>query len=320
MAMMFKASSVFSPDELLMLKRKSNLRGGWMVFHAWAVIFAAMAMFAIWPNPLTFIAAVLIIGARQLGLAILMHDAAHGLLFTDIPLNDWVGAWLCGDPQMSDMYAYRKYHVLHHRFTQQPNDPDLALGAPFPITRASFWRKTIRDLTGQTAYKQRSAALRRAFRKGDPAMTVKSQFGQGLTRFGGFFITNAILFAILALAGHPWFFLTLWILPLMTFNQFITRVRSIAEHSMLTDNDDPMRNTRTTHANWLERALIAPYFVNYHLEHHLLMAVPCYNLPKAHALMLAKGYGPQMELEPGYLAVLTRAASRREIPPLRAAA
>jgi fatty acid desaturase len=320
MAMMFKASSVFSPDELLMLKRKSNLRGGWIVLHAWAVIFAAMAMFAIWPNPLTFIAAVLIIGARQLGLAILMHDAAHGLLFTNIRLNDCVGAWLCGDPQMSDMYAYRTYHVLHHRFTQQPNDPDLALGAPFPITRASFWRKAIRDLTGQTAYKQRSAALRRAFRKSDPGMTVKSQFGQGLTRFGGFFLTNAILFAILALAGHPWFFLTLWILPLMTFNQFITRIRSIAEHSMLTDNDDPMRNTRTTHANWLERALIAPYFVNYHLEHHLLMAVPCYNLPKAHALMLAKGYGPRMELEPGYLSVLTRAASRPDAPSLRAAA
>ncbi len=81
---------------------------------------------------------------------------------------------------------------------------------------------------------------------------------------------------------------------------------------MLTDNDDPMRNTRTTHANWLERAFIAPYFVNYHLEHHLLMAVPCYNLPKAHALMLAKGYGPRMELEPGYLSVLTRAASRSD--------
>ena len=318
--MMFKASSVFSPGELLMLKRKSNLRGGWIVFHAWTVIFAAMAMFAIWPNPLTFIAAVLIIGARQLGLAILMHDAAHGLLFTDIPLNDWVGAWLCGDPQMSDMYAYRKYHVLHHRFTQQPNDPDLALGAPFPITRASFRRKTIRDLTGQTAYKQRSAALRRAFRKGDPAMTVKLAVRAGTHAVWRIFHHQRDSVRDPHDAGHPWFFLTLWILPLMTFNQFITRVRSIAEHSMLTDNDDPMRNTRTTHANWLERALIAPYFVNYHLEHHLLMAVPCYNLPKAHALMLAKGYGPQMELEPGYLAVLTRAASRRETPPLRAAA
>lgn len=320
MPMMFKASSVFTPDELLRLKRKSNLRGAWMVLHAWAVISGAMALFAWWPNPLAFLAAVVIIGARQLGLAILMHDAAHGLLFTNNRVNDWVGAWLLGDPLMSDIYAYRTYHVLHHRFTQQPNDPDLSLAAPFPITRASFAGKAIRDLTGQTAYKQRAAALRRAFRKSSADMTVTSQFGQGLTRFGGFFISSAILFAILALAGHPWFFLTLWVVPLMTFNQLITRIRSIAEHSMVTDNDDPMRNTRTTHANWVARALIAPYFVNYHLEHHLLMAVPCYNLPMAHAMLLAKGLASRMELQPGYLAVLRRAASKPDLAALRAAA
>ena len=44
------------------------------------LIFAAGAMFVIWPNPLTYILAVMLIGARQLGLAILMHDAAHGAL------------------------------------------------------------------------------------------------------------------------------------------------------------------------------------------------------------------------------------------------
>ena len=68
---MFQARSVFTPEELLMLKRKSDWRAAWMVFHAWAVIFGAMALFVWWPNPLTFIAATLIIGARQLGLGVL---------------------------------------------------------------------------------------------------------------------------------------------------------------------------------------------------------------------------------------------------------
>jgi len=54
---MFQARSVFSDDELLMLKRKSQWRAAWMIFHAWAVIFGAMALFVWWPNPLTFIAA-----------------------------------------------------------------------------------------------------------------------------------------------------------------------------------------------------------------------------------------------------------------------
>ena len=56
---MFQARSVFSDEELLMLKRKSQWRAAWMIFHAWAVIFGAMALFVWWPNPLTFIAAAL---------------------------------------------------------------------------------------------------------------------------------------------------------------------------------------------------------------------------------------------------------------------
>ena len=41
------------------------------------------------------------------------------------------------------------------QITQQPEDPDLSLSAPFPITKESFYRKAIRDLTGQTFVKQR---------------------------------------------------------------------------------------------------------------------------------------------------------------------
>jgi len=143
---MFQARSVFSDDELLMLKRKSQWRAAWMIFHAWAVIFGAMALFVWWPNPLTFIAATLIIGARQLGLAILSHDASHGLLFSNMKLNDFAGTWLTDYALFGDMYAYRPYHVAgHHRFTQQKNDPDLGLTAPFPITRSSMRRKVIRE-------------------------------------------------------------------------------------------------------------------------------------------------------------------------------
>jgi fatty acid desaturase len=316
---MFKASGVFTPEELLMLKRKSDWRGAWMIFHAWAVIFGAMALFVWWPNPLTFIAATVIIGARQLGLAILSHDAAHGLLFNNQRLNDFAGTWLVDYPLLGDMYAYRLYHVAgHHRFTQQKNDPDLALAAPFPITLSSFKRKAVRDLTGQTAYKQRAGLIRRAF--GRPDMPWAERLGRGWKRLHAAIITNAIIFALLAASGHWWLYPALWIFPWMTFNAWITRIRSIAEHSMVTDNDDPFRNTRTTRANWFERAVVAPYFVNYHLEHHLLLAVPCYNLPLAHRMLLAKGYGKRMEIERGYISLLRRAASRPEQMPMSAAA
>jgi fatty acid desaturase len=52
--------------------------------------------------------------------------------------------------------------------------------------------------------------------------------------------------------------------------------------------------------------------VNYHVEHHLLMYVPCYNLPAFHKLLLAKGFGPRMEIQPDYVTVLKMAASKAE--------
>ena len=92
-------------------------------------------------------------------------------------------------------------------------------------------------------------------------------------------------------------YLLLWVVPELTWHMFISRVRNIGEHGAVPDNNDRLRNTRTTHAGWFERALVAPYFVNYHLEHHLLVSCPCYRLPQAHALLIAKGFGPRMEIE-----------------------
>ena len=34
------------------------------------------------------------------------------------------------------------------------------------------------------------------------------------------------------------------------------------------------------------------------------MAVPSHNLTRAHKILLAKGYAPRMEVQPGYRAVL----------------
>ena len=40
---------------------------------------------------------------------------------------------------------------------------------------------------------------------------------------------------------------------------------------MVPDASEELLNTRTTRVRWWERFLLAPNFVNYHLEHHLLM-------------------------------------------------
>lgn len=303
-----QAQAWLEPDELKQISTRSDLMGAWLVLHAWGLIAAAMAAFAIWPNPLTFILAVMVIGGRQLGLAILMHDAAHGLLFRTRRWNEFVGRWLCAWPVFTDLHLYRPYHLKHHRFTQQADDPDLVLSAPFPITPRSLRRKIIRDLTGNTAYRRRLEQIAASW--GASGLDMPARWRQlWASGLAGGVIVNLLLWGALAAAGYWWLYPALWLLPLATWYQLISRIRNIAEHAVVPDNDDPLRNTRTTYANRLLRLLLAPYWVNYHLEHHLFLSVPCWKLPEAHRLLLAKGLGARMEVQTGYGDVLRLATA-----------
>jgi fatty acid desaturase len=308
----FDPTIAFTPDELASVRARSDVKGLWCIAHAWLVIGASMALFALWPNPLTFIIAVVLIAARQLGLAILMHDAAHGVLMGTRKWNDPVSQWLAAYPVFTDTIPYRAYHLVHHRRTQQPDDPDIGLSAPFPITRPSFMRKMVRDITGQTGFKQRRAQIRAAL--GKPGQPLSVRWAIFRRKLGGPVMTNLVLLALLTAFGKPHYYLMFWVLPLITWHMVITRVRNIAEHAVVPDDNDVFRNARTTYASWWERAIIAPYWVNYHVDHHLLMYVPCYNLPKLHRLLLAKGYGPRMETQPNYATMLKLAVSKEEVP------
>src|SRR5436309_770695 len=200
-ALRIPARELISREELALLRERVEWKGVALIAHAWMVILGSIALVAVFPNPLTYIIAVILIGSRQLGLAILMHDGAHGCLSPSEKRNLLLSQWCCAYP-------------------------------------------------------------------------------------------------------------LLWLLPLMTWQMVITRIRNIAEHAVVPDGDDPLRNTRTTKANLIERGLIAPYFVNYHLEHHLLYYVPCYNLPKLHAIMMRAPYAARMEVQPNYRTVLRLATAK----------
>ena len=231
----FDPTKVFSKEEMAGLRARSDMTGLLCVAHAWIVIGVAMAVYALWPNPLTFLGAVIVIGGRQLGLAILMHDAAHGVLTRTRWLNEWVGQWLVAYPVLGNMVTYRHYHLIHHRTTQQPDDPDLELSAPFPITRASFKRKMIRDITGQTGFKQRKQQFLSSLGKtGDPLSKRTRTYWR---RLGPQTLVQVILLGLATSFGKPHYYFMFWVLPNMTWHMVITRIRNIAEHAVVIRND-----------------------------------------------------------------------------------
>jgi fatty acid desaturase len=334
--------TIFAADDWAAITAVSRWRGIWLVLHAWAVV--ALAAFGgawLWTYHWAFglVATpfvLVILGGRQLGLSILMHDGAHGLLHPNRKLNNWLGQWPSGAATGSDLFAYRSYHLTHHKFTQQAEDPDLSLSAPFPTSRASLRRKVTRDLTGQTFFKQRSHQFAAAWR-GVRAMLAGEQgareqgsgrdtsAGRALNRSGidapvvnidgakatartvGRFLFVQLVILAVSLALWGWTPFLLWLAALATTFQLFLRIRNIAEHACTTTgSDDPFTHARTTLARWWERATLAPYWVNYHSEHHLFMGVPCYSLPRAHALLGAGGYHSRMTIEPDYRSVLRR--------------
>jgi fatty acid desaturase len=122
-------------------------------------------------------------------------------------------------------------------------------------------------------------------------------------------VTNLVLLGSLAALGRPELYL-LWVGAWFTTYTFVTRLRAIAEHGMVPDPADPLRNTRTVETRWWERLLIAPNAVNYHLEHHLIMTVPHYHLRRMHRLLRERGVLDHALVSVGYPAILKAAAAK----------
>jgi fatty acid desaturase len=278
-------------EEIRHLAERSDIMGLWLVVHCWGTIALAVAMFALWSNPFTFVLAVMIIGSRQLGLAILMHEAAHNAMFKTRKTNDFVGEWFCGRPILAELRAYRHYHLTHHRFTQTDKDPDLVLSAKFPTSRASLRRKFTRDLTGQTGIKQLIGQIMMSVRLAgddDAVAAAESDFAQSF-KARDLWKSLPVLIAIviaMGLVGNWWWGVAFWLLPYLTWFQFVLRVRNIAEHGATEQSENPLQNVRTTLAGPLGRLFLAPYWVNFHLEHHMVMHVPCWRLRHMHKLLI----------------------------------
>ncbi len=290
-----RLSDVLSEGEIRPFLQRSDARAFLMLGINLALVAVAFTLPVLWFNPLTVILAVLLLGGRQLGLAVIYHECSHSVYFQTSWLNDVVGHWLCGGLLNTSLYAYRSYHLKHHRFAGTVEDPDLEMASVYPTDRAALKRKFLRDISGRTGVKSLKAQVS----------------GMNLQRNAPFLVSHVGLFVILWLAGTAWAY-GLWWLAYLTVHQLITRLRFIGEHGVALDrlSLDARENTCTTVVAWWERLFVAPNYVNYHLEHHLSAAVPCYRLPALHNVLAEKGFFAERDcLSFGYRDVLRKAAS-----------
>ena len=164
---MIEVRTLLRPQDWAALQRKSTIRALWAIAVNWGLVAAGFALAIAWPTPLGVLVALVVIGGRQLGLGILMHDCAHRALFPSAAANDRVGQWLCAAPVFADLEVYRRYHMTHHRTTGTEADPDLPNYRGYPVSWKSFARKVLRDLSGLTGLRA-AAALLALYAHADP--------------------------------------------------------------------------------------------------------------------------------------------------------
>lgn len=308
----------FSAEELTALQTPSALRSGLAITVNWLAIIAAFALVTTYPNVLTVLLAIVIIGTRMLALAIIMHEAAHQTLVGTRWLNDVLGNWCGAYWIFQNTGMYRQHHFKHHIRTGTAHDPDLRLCEHYPISRQRLLSNIRRDLTGLVGLKGLLGSI--LMLAGVIQYTVAggkvgriNQDKSILQRIGiaslglyGPIITNGVLIALLSYFASAWYYL-IWLAAYMTIYMFVLRIRAAAEHALTDDPMDALNNARTTYTNPITRFFFAPLYVNYHLEHHMLMAVPFYQLPRMHKLLKARGaYAQSAAHEPSYGAVMRK--------------
>ena len=292
--------SYLDRQELRAFTTADNWQAARVVAVNVALVAAGFAMPAVWPHPVAWILSSVLLAGRTLGFAILMHDAAHLNFFTSRRVNQWMGKWVFGALPNVPYAAYRRGHLEHHRMVGTGADPDLAFVRGYPVTRASLLRKLLRDVSGLNGVKGVIYQLQPTDRGA----------------LYPFFLMHGAIFAVLWMCGVPQVYACWWLGQLFVY-PLLLRLRVMGEHGGVPDHTDrdPRRNTATTLAGPLARLLVAPNFVNYHVEHHMAATVPGYKLPSLHKLLRERGYFHGTAcLAPNYWAVIRRCTAQMETP------
>ncbi len=292
------ANGMCRPDLRQELRQINDFRNALTVIGLWAWV-AAMIGVAVWiNNPFLYLAVFVLMGPIHARFAILMHEAAHKLLFSNKRVNDWVGTWVIAYPALVPIQIYRRGHFAHHRHEFGPEEPDMAYYGGYRCDHRTLARRLVRDAVGISGWKNLYPLLKSVkvptYRKISVPI-ISTQVG---------------LWAVAwAATGRWWIYPAFWLAPWMTQWRVINRLRAIAEHGGMEAGEDRRVTTHNVRQSWLARFWIVPYNTGWHLAHHVDMGVPFRNLPKYYAELEQAGYVTPGITYPNYISLWKDLAS-----------
>jgi fatty acid desaturase len=290
---------LLTKEEIRDLSRIDSVKFTAAALLEFGLIAAAVWISETWWNPVVYVLAVIVVGSRINGLGALMHDAAHYRGYANRELNDFVGE-LLALPTSSSMAGYRNTHFAHHRELNSDNDPDWQrnLGLveyEFPAPPRRMLMYIAQYLSGL-----KTATAVFGFHKNKETRDIPAAVARARLCFFAGLLLASIAFGFWKLL------LLYWIVPLLTVFLAIRYIRSVAEHYAV-EHENVLNESRTVLAPFWQLWLIAPWGLNYHLEHHLFPGVPCFRLGELHRLLMMRDPYPKIaHITHGYFSGLLR--------------
>lgn len=298
-------------DSLALIRQLSvidNRRNALLLVLQWLIMIAAGAIAIHVDRIPVYLAAGFVIGSRIQCLAVMMHDACHGMLFSNRRVNDLIGDIFVAYPLLMSIDLYRANHMQHHRYTNTVRDYDYRVQRKdpdqhFPKSPGAMAWLLVRSVTGLNFYR-----VARAGRVWAPFANFHNPgrfgFDYRLTLRLRYVAWAVLVYGLILWSPLRWQILGLFMIPQFIWANVFNRIRAIAEHNGVADERE-LNGTRTVIPTLLDRFLIAPFNVSYHLEHHLFPSVPWPNLRRLHMhLMTDPAYAAEAHVTRGYWGVI----------------
>jgi len=280
--------SPVAAKDLAALNQRSDWKG--LVFSvgnlALLVLTGGLAWYSVGRLPLLIVLALIFLhGTFYAFLVNGFHELCHQTVFQTRSLNT-IFLYIYSFLGWSNPVLFWASHQEHHKFTLHPPD-DLEVVLPVKLTLKSYLSFAFINPRG--LYLRLKSVIRLSFGKIDgewdnalfpPEAAAKRR---DLRNWARILLVGHGLIVIISLA------LGWWMIPiLVTLAPFYAAgfqyLFNEAQHIGLSDNVSDYRlNTQTIILNPFVSFLY--WNMNYHIEHHMYAAVPCYNLPRLHALI-----------------------------------
>lgn len=272
------------PETLKALHRRSDLKGGLQLAgHLGLIAALGTVAWQVRDQPLLLVPTLFLYGTCFAFILNATHELSHRSVFRTPFLNEFF-------LRLLSFFGWRSYvmfwtsHAEHHKYTlHQPDDLEVVL--PAKLILGSFLRAAFVDPLAfvQVLRHTISLSLGRVDEGWETHLleTMKGDKRATLIGWARFLLLGHTAIIVIS------FVLELWMIPVLTtfgifYGQWLRFLCNNTQHAGLTDAVLDFRLcTRTVLLNPLVRLLY--WQMNYHIEHHMYHAVPCYNLGRLHA-------------------------------------